>query len=129
MDGIGRRQLLRAASILIVAEQEGIAVTENHCLACPTAGSLTEEADDKTNIQGRRRKHRSLPPAPGRPIYVEHEYARAGALAYLAAWDVQRAKLFGRCERKNGIAAFARLIVQVMLQTTVSFGASCVPDR
>ena len=53
-------------------------------------------------------------PAPGRPIYVEHEYARAGALAYLAAWDVQRAKLFGRCERKNGIAAFERLIVQVM---------------
>ena len=70
--------------------------------------------DEKTSIQARRRKHRSLPPAPGRPIYVEHEYARAGALAYLAAWDVQRAKLFGRCERKNGIAAFERLIVQVM---------------
>jgi DDE superfamily endonuclease len=70
--------------------------------------------DEKTSIQARRRKHRSLPPAPGRPIYVEHEYARAGALAYLAAWDVQRAKLFGRCERKNGIAAFEHLIVQIM---------------
>jgi hypothetical protein len=52
--------------------------------------------------------------SPGRPIYVEHEYARAGALAYLAAWDVQRALLFGRCERKNGIAAFEHLIVQIM---------------
>ena len=72
--------------------------------------------DEKTSIQARRRKHRSLPPAPGRPIYVEHEYARAGALAYLAAWDVHRARLFGRCERKNGIAAFERLIVQVMGQ-------------
>jgi hypothetical protein len=71
-------------------------------------------ADEKTSIQGRPRKHRSLPPAPGRPIYVEHEYARAGALAYLAAWDVHRAKLFGRCERKNGIAAFGRLVAQVM---------------
>ena len=60
--------------------------------------------------------HRSLPPAPHRPIYVEHEYARAGALAYLAAWDVHRAKLFGRCERKNGIAAFERLVAQVMNQ-------------
>ena len=72
--------------------------------------------DEKTSIQARRRKHRSLPPAPGRPIYVEHEYARAGALAYLAAWDVQRAKLFGRCERKNGIAAFEHLVAQTMGQ-------------
>ena len=70
----------------------------------------------RTSIQARRRKHHSLPPAPRRPIYVEHEYARAGALAYLAAWDVHRAKLFGRCERKNGIAAFERLVAQVMGQ-------------
>ena len=34
-------------------------------------------------------------PRRGRPIYVEHEYVRAGALAYLAAWDVHRARLFG----------------------------------
>jgi len=72
--------------------------------------------DEKTSIQARQRKHCSLPPAAGRPIYVEHEYARAGAVAYLAAWDVHRAKLFGRCERKNGIAAFGRLVAQVMGQ-------------
>src|SRR6516162_2047889 len=65
--------------------------------------------DEKASIQARRCRHRSLPPASHRPIYVEHEYVRAGALAYLAAWDVHRAKLFGRCERKNGIAAFERL--------------------
>ena len=29
--------------------------------------------DEKTSIQARRRKHHSLPPAPRRPIYVEHE--------------------------------------------------------
>jgi Transcriptional regulatory protein, C terminal len=50
-------------------------------------------------IQARRRKHPSLAPAPQRPIYVEQEYARTGACAYLAAWDVHRARLFGRCER------------------------------
>ena len=71
-------------------------------------------ADEKTSIQARRRKHPSLPPAPGRPIYVEHEYARTGAWAYIAAWDVHRAKLFGRCERKTGIAPFDRLVAQVM---------------
>ena len=61
-------------------------------------------ADEKTSIQARRRNHPPLSPAPGRPIYVEHEYARTGACAYIAAWDVHRAKLFGRCERKTGIA-------------------------
>jgi DDE superfamily endonuclease len=71
-------------------------------------------ADEKTSIQARRRKHFSLPPAPGRPIYVEHEYARTDACAYIAAWDVHRAKLFGRCERKTGIAPFDRLVAQVM---------------
>jgi hypothetical protein len=73
-------------------------------------------ADEKTSIQARRRKHPTLPAAPGRPIYVEHEYARTGAWAYLAAWDVHRAKLFGRCERKTGIAPFDRLVAQVMEQ-------------
>lgn len=37
-------------------------------------------------------------------------------MTYLAAWDVHRAKLFGRCERKNGIAAFERLVAQIMGQ-------------
>ena len=73
-------------------------------------------ADEKTSIQARRRKHRSLPPARGRPLRVEHEYARAGALAYLAAWDVHRARLFGRCERKTGIVPFERLVARVMSQ-------------
>lgn len=73
-------------------------------------------ADEKTSIQARRRKHPSLPTTPGRPMYVEHEYARAGAWAYLAAWDVHRAKVFGRCERKTGIAPFERLVAQVMRQ-------------
>lgn len=71
--------------------------------------------DEKTSIQARRRKH-PLPPAPGRPIRVEYEYSRSGALAYLAAWDVHRARLFGRCERKTGIAPFERLVAQVMGQ-------------
>ena len=55
-----------------------------------------------------------LTPRPRALIDVEHEYVRAGALADLAAWDVHRARLFGRCERKNSIAAFHRLVRQVM---------------
>jgi hypothetical protein len=45
---------------------------------------------------------------------VEHEYDRGGALAYLAAWDVHRGKVFGRCEKTTGIAPFGRLVEQVM---------------
>ncbi|HRZ47755.1 MAG TPA: hypothetical protein P5555_21480, partial [Candidatus Paceibacterota bacterium] len=58
--------------------------------------------DEKTSIQARRRLHPSLPPLPRQPMKVEHEYERKGAWAYLAAWDVHRARLFGRCEAKSG---------------------------
>jgi hypothetical protein len=54
--------------------------------------------------------------APGRPTRVEHEYFRQGAWTYLAAWDVHRAKVFGRCEVKNGIAPVDRLVREVMGQ-------------
>ena len=73
-------------------------------------------ADEKTSIQARRRKHKIIPPEPARPMRVEHEYERKGAWAYLAAWDVHRARIFGRCERKTGIRPFQRLVRQVMSQ-------------
>ena len=70
--------------------------------------------DEKTSIQARRRKHPSAAPAAGRGRRVEHEYERGGALAYLAAWDVRHARVFGRCEARIGIAAFDRLVADVM---------------
>jgi len=72
--------------------------------------------DEKTSIQARRRLHATVPPGPKRPMKVEHEYQRKGAWTYLAAWDVHRARLFGRCEAKSGIAPFDRLVAQVMSQ-------------
>jgi hypothetical protein len=45
---------------------------------------------------------------------VEHEYDRGGALAYLAAYDVHTAQLFGRAEPTTGIEPFGRLVEQVM---------------
>lgn len=71
-------------------------------------------ADEKTSIQARIRLHPTRPPGRKQPMKVEHEYQRAGALNYLAAWDVRRAKLFGRCEPHTGIEAFDRLVHQVM---------------
>jgi hypothetical protein len=72
--------------------------------------------DEKTSIQARARIHPTMPPAPGRMARVEHEYERRGAWAYLAALDVHRVKVFGRCERSTGIAPFERLVADVMTQ-------------
>jgi hypothetical protein len=77
-------------------------------------GEFVVSADEKTSIQARCRCHPSLPPAMARMMRVEHEYERGGALAYLAAWDVHQARLFGRCEPSTGIVPFGRLVDQVM---------------
>jgi hypothetical protein len=71
-------------------------------------------ADERTSIQARCRCHPTLPPGTARLMRVAHEYQRRGALAYLAAWDAHRGKVFGRCEPTTGIAPFARLVQQVM---------------
>jgi hypothetical protein len=71
-------------------------------------------ADEKTSIQARIRRHPSQPPSPGKNMRVEHEYTRGGSLAYLAALDVHRARIFGRCEQRSGIVPFDRLVEQVM---------------
>jgi len=73
-------------------------------------------ADEKTQIPIRTRCHPITPPAPGRPIRVEHEYRRHGVCAYIAAWDVHRAMLFGDIVQKISIVAFDALVTQVMNQ-------------
>src|SRR5215831_2929845 len=51
--------------------------------------------------------------APGQ---IQFPVACRDAWVYLAAWDVHRAKIFGRCEFQNGIAAVDRLVDEVMSQ-------------
>jgi len=52
---------------------------------------------------------------------VNHEYERGGALAYLAAYDVHQARVFGRCEPTTGIVPF-------MVQNVV-IGVAILRDR
>lgn len=77
-------------------------------------GDFVLSADEKTSIQARRRLHRRCVARDGRGQRVEHEYERMGAWAYMAAWDVHQARVFGRVEEKTGIEPFGRLIDQVM---------------
>lgn len=84
---------------------DGEALGENEFVIC---------ADEKTSIQARCRCHPTLPPGRSRLMRVEHEYDRGGALAYLAAYDVHRARAMGRTEATTGIVPFGRLVEQVM---------------
>ena len=75
-------------------------------------------ADEKTSIQARQRQVTAPGPGrpgrPGKPGHIESDYKRAGALQYLAAWDVRRGIPFGRIELKTGIEPFMRLVDQIM---------------
>ena len=71
-------------------------------------------SDEKPGVQARRRIHTALPPGPRRAMRAESEYARDGTLAYLAAYDVHRARVIGRCEPSTGIRPFTALVDQVM---------------
>ncbi len=73
-------------------------------------------ADEKTSIQARCRCHPTLAPGVSRGMRVNHEYDRGGALAYLAAYDVHRAQVFGLCFETTGIAPFTDLVDEVMTQ-------------
>jgi transposase len=71
-------------------------------------------ADEKTSIQCRCRCHPTPPPGKARMMRVNHDYDRGGALAYLVAYDVGQARVFGRCVPSTGIQPFMALVTQVM---------------
>ena len=73
-------------------------------------------ADEKTSIQARKRVATGTAPGSHCIRRVEFEYERGGALAYLAAWDVRHAKVFGLCRKKTGIASYNDLVDLVMNQ-------------
>ncbi len=72
--------------------------------------------DEKTSIQARGRCHEETPSQPKQTRRIEAEYERNGALQYLAAWDVHRGIVLGRCEKKTGIKPFGLLVDQVLQQ-------------
>ena len=77
-------------------------------------GEYVLSADEKPGVQARSRIHLPLPPGPRRAMRAESEYRRCGTLAYLAAYDVHRARVIGRCEPSTGIKPFTALVDQVM---------------
>ena len=77
-------------------------------------GDRILSVDAKPSIQARGRCRPTVPAARGRPVRVEHEYIRHGALALLAALDVRTGKVFAATPDTTGIAPFMDLMSQVM---------------
>jgi hypothetical protein len=71
-------------------------------------------ADEKTQIQLITPRDPIAPATPGHAMRVSSDYRRHGTCAYLAAWDVHRAKLFGRVVSQISIPAFDALVASVM---------------
>lgn len=66
--------------------------------------------DEKTSLQPRPRKSPTLAAQPKRPVRVEHEYGRCGALNLFAAFDTRTGKVYGRtAERKRQVEFIAFL--------------------
>ena len=77
-------------------------------------GDRILSVDAKPSIQARGRCRPTAPAGPGKPVRVEHEYVRHGALALLAALDVHTGKVFAATPPTTGIAPFMDLMGQVM---------------
>jgi transposase-like protein len=77
-------------------------------------GDRVLSVDAKPSIQARGRCRPTTPAARGRPVRVEHEYVRHGALALLAALDVRTGKVFAATPATTGITPFMDLMSQVM---------------
>jgi transposase len=77
-------------------------------------GDRILSVDAKPSIQARGRCCPTAPAARGRPVRIEHEYVRHGALALLAALDVRTGKVFAATPATTGIAPFTDLMSQVM---------------
>jgi transposase len=77
-------------------------------------GDRILSVDAKPSIQARGRCHPAAPAGRGRPVRVEHEYVRHGALALLAALDVHTGTVFAATPATTGIVPFMDLMSQVM---------------
>jgi hypothetical protein len=76
-------------------------------------GDRILSVDAKPSIQARGRCRPTTPAARGRPVRVEHEYVRHGALALLAALDVATGKVFAATPDTTGITPLMDLMSQV----------------
>ncbi len=70
-------------------------------------------ADEHTSLQPRPRLAPTRPALPDRPVQVEHEYRRDGALNLLAAFDTRSGKVWGEIAPRKRQVEFLALLEQI----------------
>jgi hypothetical protein len=78
-----------------------------------TPQEIVISVDEKTNIQPRPRKAPTLPPRPGQPLHLEHEYTRVGPVHLFAAFDTRSGKVYARAERRKRQVEFIAFLSQL----------------
>ena len=66
-----------------------------------SAHEVVLSLDEMTSLQPRPRRVATRPAQPGRPLQVEHEYARAGATHLFAAFDTRSGRVYGVTVRRK----------------------------
>jgi transposase len=66
--------------------------------------------DEKTSLQPRTRLSPTLPAQPRRPVRVEHEYRRQGALNLFAAFDTRTGKVYAHTAERKRQAEFIEFL-------------------
>ncbi len=74
--------------------------------------------DEKTSLQPRPRKSKTLPTKPGHPTRVECEYDRAGALNLLASFNTRTGQVIGRSATRKRQEEFILLLEDIDRQTS-----------
>jgi transposase len=89
-----------------VARTRAVADLLTHDLA---PDEVVLSLDQMTSLQPRPRVAPTRPARPGRPLRVEHEYARRGACHLFAAFDTRSGRVYGECcyrKRQAELIAF-----------------------
>lgn len=74
--------------------------------------------DEKTSIQPRSRTAPNRPARPdGKPVQVEHEYKRGGALNLLASFNTRTGEVIGICRPRKRQVEFIELLEKIDRET------------
>ena len=69
--------------------------------------------DEMTSLQPRPRLAPTRPARPGKPVQVEHEYERKGAMHLFAAFDTRNGRAYGECFYRKRQVEFITFLEQL----------------
>jgi transposase len=76
--------------------------------------------DEMTSLQPRPRRVATRPARPDRPVQVEHEYRRAGAVNLFAAFDTRSGRVYGVTTRRKRQVEYLSLLERLDLAIPAS---------